>query len=165
MPKKRSAIYKEDYSRLISHYKRKRRAVQELHGKRGLAYTTAVAHINKKLRYYRIAIKRIDVTNARLHDINLKIQHYYDFSMYTSVGRWDRKFKIRFTVRKMFCKYAIEQGITGTRVSDYLGYSKRTTATRYRLELNKLIQTDDILKQQWHKFKKFMERELRQKTA
>lgn len=65
----------------------------------------------------------------------------------------------------MFSKYAIEQGVPGNYVSKYVGWKDITQAARYRMEFTRSMQKDDILKQEWTKFKKFMDRVPLQQTG
>lgn len=156
---------KSDYIRLVCRYKTKKDQVKTTFIKGSDEYINRMIIINRKLRTYRKAIKRIDDINSVLEGINKMVIYKYDISMYKSAINWKSNLKDRRFIRKMFCKYAIEQGISDRYISMYIGWEGKHAA-EYRLSFTEKMQTDIHYLNQWHSFKKGMQRDFKKlKTA
>jgi hypothetical protein len=104
-------------------------------------------------------MRRIDEKKSKLDEINNAIKYRYRFSMYQSAryGTTEKK----ALLRKFFCKYMMEHGVTGKLVSEYIGWDKLTLASTLRLELSRQFKTDEKVLEEWHKFNKYL---INQKT-
>lgn len=161
----RIAGTKSDYIRLVCKYLNKKEELKTKYKRGDPEYARIIKNVDTRLSTWRAAIRRIDKRTEVINQLNNTVQYIYGFSMYKSVKHWREPNAHRWLVRRMFCKYVLEYGITGLQgaeLSSYLGWKEPSTATRKRMEMNKLIKTDDDIRNQWHTFKRKMEKQLPQ---
>jgi hypothetical protein len=151
---------KSDYIRLLCKYKTRRAEVKAKYQRGDPEYKQKVKKINTKIGTYKNAINRIDNINVKIKALNSRVVYKYGVSLYKAVkGGKEVSINTR-RLRKMFCKYLIEQGIPNLYISQFIGWENKR-ATIHRRQFTRAMQKDEKLLAEWQVFKKAMRRELK----
>lgn len=149
-----------DYTRMISHYKSERCLVKENHKAGDPIRTKKLKRIRQRIKIYKAAVDRYDKHHNTLAEVNDRIKSHFDYSLFHSNVNWaahkprkGMKSSDRYLIRKMFCKYNMEQRIPSHYIGIFIGVSTQKVSV-YRRDISKLISSDDRIKHLWQRFKK-----------
>lgn len=159
MPHKQLSTTKNGYQKIIWTYSKRRDEIRVQYKGRlkTKEYSQRVLAINNKIITCRHAIKRYEVKEKKLNELNLIVLKFIDInvrSLPNIIG--NTKDAVRKNLaRKIFCKYAIDVLLLRPKdVSDYLGFSRinRTQAGTVRIRFNRSFKTNKDNKEMYHRF-------------
>ena len=153
---------KNEYqSNLATYIKRREELRKQFNWKLGYpmptGYGDAVNKLTYRINVWRRQIRRIEAKELILHEIAQKVKDYTGMRVHKSIGvviGYSRNEITRLTIaRRIFCKYAIDKGVNGYMVSNFVGAKNKDYASRNRLKLQR------NLPKQWFEFKKYIQHE------
>lgn len=119
-------------------------------------YSTTVTLYNNKLRHWRRQLVKLDKIRDNIVFLETTIKQFFGKSIkYVNVP--DHILSIPHCI---YFKFGIEQGLSGTHLSEHIRFEKIWNASRYRKEFTNSLQTNPENKELWLRFKKFYERRL-----
>ena len=134
---------KSDYLKWIWQYKRRRQS-----------YKKHVRELSKQIDLWKGHVRRIERTNSKLKSIKTAVDEYFETDI--SSKKMDKKNKL---ARSIYYKIAIESGIEGKRVSEYIGRNKKA-AGHGRLSFTRSFGSSPENKIAFHNFKNFFENKI-----
>lgn len=144
----------QEYQKMLHEYKKRRKDYMSKYGvldKRYLNCRRQIHNIHRAInRWY----KRKELMDS-LRD-NIYEFMGVDVSVKLLKGKQDL---IKKTAKSIFVKYGMQNGISGTDIGNYVGYSHASVcASRLRTKFTKSFKTNDYNKQTYHSFIKFIKR-------
>lgn len=152
---------KNQYQRMIAEYLKRREELKDYcpAWKRGdnIQYLILVQNINRKLAQWRRQLRRIEVLEAKLQNVDELVSEYFALDRLRLVRKHRQKStnpKVELAV-KVFCKYCMEHGFNSTMIGTYLGCRSTVTARRSRLHFTRSFKHKPSNLEAWHGFRAF----------
>lgn len=144
---------KNEYQKSIWKYHLRRESYKAKYGKTSETYLKLSRSIQLKLDTWKKAIKRIEIRDNLIKEIDDNITEFIGKSPYKSIHSTDQ---LTIVAKNIFFKYGIENGISGVYLADYAGLKYRIDASRYRLQFTRSFKTNKYNLEMWHRFKDYL---------
>jgi hypothetical protein len=109
--------------------------------------------LTKKIKGYKQGLRVVKKNLERVKQVDIKISGFT--GVMAKGSSYNPKSKQRDLSRDILCKYGIENGINGTIIARYLGYSSGRPALKRRL-FTRSFATSDNNREMWQRFKLFL---------
>lgn len=120
------------------------------------AYLSTVAVYNKKLKHWRLQLKRLDRVRDEIEFLEKTIKDFFGKSIkYTELP--DNGMSVPHCI---YFKFGIEKGLSGVHLSEHIRFKKVWNASRFRREFTKSFASNHDNKETWTRFKRFYERRI-----
>lgn len=135
---------RSEYSTMIWIYEKRREEARIKYGKK--AGATIV--LTKKIKNWKGQITRIDRRNDKIRFIISTVNYYFNVDISSTCMDTDHKL-----ARRIYYKYAIEDGINGIYLIDFIGRKEPKLAANSRRNFTKTFKTNKSNREAYHNFK------------
>lgn len=113
------------------------------------AYLKYAKRLNCKLSTWRRQLKRIEAWERKLVDIDNFIKEFTGCSAKASIYAQNKN---KILAKQLMCRYALERGISGKFVRDFIGGKGQWTVGKNRMRFIRRCQANNELKNTWKNF-------------
>jgi hypothetical protein len=152
---KQAAPDRNGYKNLVLHYLEIRKNLRAKYKFSDPIYKKRAKLINYRIGVYRAAIKRIEDKMRTVNLVNDAVKINYGVSLFHINSKWPGSDQYRHNIKRMFCKYCMELGISGKHISFFMSMGYKMPS-EYRRQINKTMQSSTEAMDEWHKFKKLV---------
>lgn len=142
---------KEYITKIWTYRERRKKYIDNYEGAIPVSKTMQYKNLTKRISQWTKEIKRLDVRNEKISNIEKAIRYYFD----VDIKSYSTKKEV-VLARKIYFKYGLEEGIRGTHLSRFIGRVSTETARHNRTTLTESFKTIPENKEAFYNFKKYL---------
>lgn len=162
------SLKRKRYYTMIKQYQIRLAATKEKYGLKSERYKRSRIKLDKKIKIWKQAIRRIDNLHNKIHSIERAVLEFTGIRIIGQVHTPKNRVSEDLRLSKfLYYKFGLENGIRGMELREYMGVPQTMEKQpySYRREFTNSFKTTPGNKEKWLQFKSFYERYSQSKRA